>query len=126
MFMLAFVHMSCPFSALHISAVKGWFSYKHKHNASEDSSNISINISTKHEKNEHTSLSYVVLTRNHRDIIKSISTRRTDMFVFLVLMLMLKSRLIPSEDNIKNTKCVCSSYALRLCLYLRCCCCCPH
>ena len=58
----------------------GWFSlaHKHKHNISEDSSNISINMSTKHKKNKHTCFSYVVLTRNHRDISISISTRKTN------------------------------------------------
>ena len=60
----------------------------HKHNASEDSSNISINISTKHKKNKYTCFSYVVLTRNHRDISVRISTRKTNTSVFLVLMVM--------------------------------------
>ena len=68
---------------------KGWFSpaHKHKHNANEDSSNIRLNISMKH-KNRPTCFSYVVLTRNRRNISTSIITRRTDMFVFF-----------PSEDN---------------------------
>ena len=60
----------------------------------------------KHKKNKHTYFSYVVLTRNYRDIGISISTRRTDMFVFLVLMLM-HVAVIPSEDNIRKTT-VCS------------------
>ena len=61
------------------SLFKGWFSlaHAHKHNASEDSSNISINISTGH-KNEHTCFSYVVLTRNHRYISIRMSTRKTN------------------------------------------------
>ena len=38
--------------------------------------------------NKHTCFSYVVLTRNNRDISISISARKTNMSVLLVLVLM--------------------------------------
>ena len=52
-------------------------------NTSEDGSKISINMSTKHKENKYTCFSYVVLTRNHRDI--SISIRKTSVFALLML-----------------------------------------
>ena len=77
----------------------------------EDSSNISI----KYKKNKDTCFSYVVPTRNHRDVSKSISTRKHKyVYSFCAYAY---AMVIPSEDNIRKTN-VCSSYASCLCLCL--------
>ena len=80
---------------------KGWFSLAHKHNASENSSKVSINISTKH-KNKHTCFSYVALTRNHRNV--SISKHKKNKHVrsFCAYAYGYVA-VIPSEDNIRKT-----------------------
>ena len=81
-----------------MSLNKGCFSLAHKHNASENSSNIS----TKH-KNKHTCFSCVVLTRNHDKLFRS-SCAYANAYVAM----------IPSENNIRKTS-SCSSYASCLC-----------
>ena len=66
------------YSANLVVSLKAGFSleHMHKHDASEDSSNISIDLSTKHKKSKRTCFSYVVHTRNHCDINISKSTRK--------------------------------------------------
>ena len=48
--------------------------------------------------NRHTCFSHVVLTRNHRDISISVSTRRTDFSCAYTYV-----AVIPSKDNIRTT-----------------------
>ena len=60
-----------------------WFSpaHKHKHNASENSSNISVNISTKHKKDKH----LFFLCCSHQESLRH--KHKKNGHVFLVLML---------------------------------------
>ena len=73
--------------------LKGWFSLAHKHNisiTSENTRDISINISRNIRTNPLICLMLFSLAQKHKRISISVNTRKTNMFVFLVLMLMRK------------------------------------
>ena len=84
---------------------KGWFSlehkhkHKHKHKYKWKQARHKHKHKQKHKKNERTYFSCAVFTSNVLDITTSISTRKTELFVFLVLMLMSSALLVKTAQD---------------------------